>query len=82
MRRKYQFLELSSTQMTANLILNFLNEICFLDDKITAKQILKNNRFFSYIQMARVILDSSLAKFNLAENNQMGLSRLLNVYEV
>ena len=36
-RRKFQFLELSPTQMAANLILNFLNEICFLDDKITAK---------------------------------------------
>ena len=36
-RKKFQFLELSPTQMTANLILNFLNEICFLDDKITAK---------------------------------------------
>ena len=54
--------------MTANLTLNFLNEICILDDKITAKQILKNNRFFSYIQMARVVLDSGMAKFNLAEN--------------
>ena len=32
--------------------------------------------------MARVILDSGLAKFNLAENMQMGLSRLLNVFEV
>ena len=36
-RKKFKFLELSPTQMTANLILNFLNEICFLDDKITAK---------------------------------------------
>ena len=36
-RKKFQFLELSPTQTTANLILNFLNEICFLDDKITAK---------------------------------------------
>ena len=35
-RKKFQKLELSPTQTTANLILNFLNEICFLDDKITA----------------------------------------------
>ena len=68
--------------MTTNLTLNFLNEICIMDDKITAKQILKNNRFFSYIQMARVVLDSGMAKFNLAENMQLGLQRLLNVFEV
>ena len=47
--KKYQQVELTPSQMTANLTLNFLNEICILDDKITAKQSLKNNQFFSYI---------------------------------
>ena len=81
-QKKFQQTELMTSQMTTNLTLNFLNEICIMDDKITAKQILKNNRFFSYIQMARVVLDSGMAKFNLAENMQLGLQRLLNVFEV
>ena len=53
-----------------------------VDDKITAKFILKNNRFFSYLQIARVVLDNGLAQFNLTENMQLGLDRLLNVFEV
>lgn len=65
-----------------NLTLNFLNEICLMDDKLTAKQILKNNKFFTFLQIARITLDSSMAQFNLTENLQLGLSRLLNVFEV
>lgn len=39
------------------MTLNYLNEICLIDDKITARQILKNNKFFDYLQMSRVVLD-------------------------
>ena len=43
---------------------------------------MKNNRFFIYIQMYHVVLNNTLAQFNLAENLQLGLQRLLNVHEV
>lgn len=59
---------LENNQVSANLTLNFLNQVCFIDDKITAKQILKNNKFFSYMQIARMILDSSQNQFSLVEN--------------
>ena len=32
--------------------------------------------------MMRVVLDSSMAQFILVENLQLGLTRLLNVFEV
>ena len=66
--KRFKTIPLSTNQETANLILNFLNQICIIDDKLTAKQILKNNRFFSYLQIARVVLDDGQAQFNLSEN--------------
>ena len=36
-KKMFQPIALSSSQMATNLTLNFLNEICLADDRITAK---------------------------------------------
>ena len=81
-KKTYAAVHLTPSQIAVNLTVNFLNEICYIDDKITARQTLKQNKFIVFLQMAGVNLDVGLGQFNLAENLQLGLQRLLNVFEV
>ena len=45
---------LTEQQKATNLILQYISYLCQVDDKITAKQILRNDGIFTYLQIARV----------------------------
>lgn len=53
-----------------------------MDDKITAKQILKNDGLFGFLQILRVQINNQEAEINLKEHINKGLNQLINVFEV
>jgi len=45
-----------------------------MDDKITAKQILKNDTLFGFLQLMRIQISEQEAHINLRENIEKGLT--------
>jgi hypothetical protein len=39
-----------------NFLFQFLNQICLMDDKLTAKQMLRNDNLFGYLQLIGVTI--------------------------
>lgn len=53
-----------------------------MDDKITAKQILKNDTLFGFLQLMKIQISEQEAQINLRENIDKGLTHIVNVFVI
>lgn len=73
---------LTETQIASNHLLQFLNEVCRMDDEITCKQIIFNDKLNFSLNIFHAKLRQNELDLRVKSNVHHGISEYFNVYSL